>query len=60
MSANMKTKKNHLNDSIREEVEEYHFTPKNREKRRPIRNWTKAWVEHETDADEVDDFYSYR
>lgn len=56
----MKTKKNHLKDTIGEDVEEFHLTPKNRERRRPIRNWTKAWVEHETDADEVDDFYSYR
>jgi hypothetical protein len=56
----MKTKKNHLNEMVVEEPEEFHFSPKTREKRRPIRNWTKAWVEHETDADEVDDFYSYR
>jgi hypothetical protein len=26
-------------------------------KRRPIRNWTKAWIDHETEADEIDDFY---
>jgi len=26
-------------------------------KRRPIRNWTKAYVENLDDADEIDDFY---
>lgn len=53
----MKAKKTHLID--RDEEENYHDT-KNRDKRRPIRNWTKAWIEHETDADEIDDFYTYK
>lgn len=26
-------------------------------RRRPVRNWKKAWVEHQTDFDEVDDFF---
>lgn len=26
-------------------------------KKRPIRNLTKAWMEHQEDYDEVDDFY---
>jgi hypothetical protein len=54
----MKTKKNHLKDSFVEDEET--ITLKSRERRRPIRNWTKAWVEHETDADEIDDFYTHK
>lgn len=27
-------------------------------KRREIKNWKKAWVDHSDDADEVDDFYA--
>lgn len=27
-------------------------------RRRPVRNWKKAWVEHQKDYDEVDDFFS--
>lgn len=26
-------------------------------RRRPVRNWKKAWVEHQTDYDEHDDFF---
>lgn len=29
-----------------------------REKRRPIKNYKKAWEEHLDDYDEIDDFYS--
>ena len=29
-----------------------------REKRRPIKNYKKAWMEHENDYDEIDDFYA--
>ena len=28
-------------------------------KKRPIRNLTKAWMEHVDDYDEVDDFYEH-
>jgi hypothetical protein len=28
-------------------------------KKRPIRNLTKAWMEHADDYDEVDDFYEH-
>lgn len=28
--------------------------------RRPIRNYTKAWEEHQEDYDELDDFYTGR
>lgn len=28
------------------------------EKRRPVRNWKKAWSDHLDDYDEVDDFHT--
>lgn len=27
-------------------------------RRRPVRNWKKAWDVHATDYDEIDDFYN--
>ena len=27
------------------------------EKKRPIKNYTKAWIEHEDDAEDYEDFY---
>ena len=30
------------------------------QKRRPIRNWTKAYVQNQDEADAIDDFYSNR
>jgi len=26
-------------------------------KRRPTKNWTKAWIEHEDQVDELDEFF---
>jgi hypothetical protein len=27
-------------------------------KRRPVKNWTKVWEEHQSDWDEMDEFYT--
>lgn len=33
-----------------------HLVPEN--ERRPTRNWTKIWLDHSTNYDEVDAFYA--
>jgi len=53
----MKYKKNHYGTQENVDDEEY-VDMRNGAKRRPIRNWTKAYVEHLDEADEIDDFYS--
>jgi hypothetical protein len=55
----MKYKKNQYGNNEDYDDEEYSDLRKG-QKRRPIRNWKKAWVEHETEADVVDDFYTRR
>lgn len=59
----MKYKKNHYGVNETVDDEDYADLRKGN-KRRPIRNWTKAYVEHLDEADEIDDFYgnkqSYR
>lgn len=32
---------------------------KKMERKRPVKNWTKAWVEHMEEAEEIDDFYEH-
>jgi len=55
----MKNSKSRNSDENRDyEDDEYgngkkKFSPR----RRPVRNWTKAWSEHEKDYGELDDFY---
>lgn len=53
----MKYKKNHYGTREDYDDDEYADMRKG-QKRRPIRNWTKAFVEHQEEADEIDDFYS--
>jgi len=53
----MKYKKNYYGSHEDYDDEEYADIRKG-QKRRPIRNWTKAFVEHLDEADEIDDFYS--
>lgn len=53
----MKYKKNYYGSHEDYDDEEYADLRKG-QKRRPIRNWTKAFVEHLDEADEIDDFYS--
>lgn len=52
----MKYKKNHYGTHEDYDDDEYAEMRKGA-KRRPIRNWTKAYVEHLDEADEIDDFY---
>lgn len=53
----MKYKKNYYGTHEDYDDDEYADIRKG-QKRRPIRNWTKAFVEHQEEADEIDDFYS--
>ena len=50
----------HKNRDRREYDDEEDYRPakkKDSPRRRPIRNWTRAWEEHQTEVDEIDDFY---
>lgn len=50
----------HKNRDRREYDDEEDYRPakkKDSPRRRPIRNWTRAWEEHQTEADDIDDFY---
>lgn len=38
----------------------YHRESKDSRKRRPVRNWTKAFVDHQDDYEEYDDFHNHR
>lgn len=55
----MKYKKNYYGTNEKMDDED-HVELRKGTKRRPIRNWTKAYVEHLDEADEIDDFYSNR
>lgn len=48
------TKKMRFTDDDEENAE------RDSKQRRPIRNWTKAFIEHQEDYDEYDDFHKYR
>lgn len=52
----MKYKKNYYGTHEDYDDEEYADLRKG-QKRRPIRNWTKAFVEHSDEAEAIDDFY---
>lgn len=58
---NSKSRRNYsTNDQISDEWEEPIHTShkKDSHRRRPTRNWKKAWSEHQSDYDLIDDFYS--
>lgn len=60
MKNQKKFSKSHFYD---DEDESLHVSKKQlseSHRRRPIRNWTKAWVEHEEEAEEIDDFYQIK
>jgi hypothetical protein len=40
--------------------EDNYKNSKDSNKRRPVRNWTKAFVDHQEDYDEYDDFHNHR
>lgn len=42
-----------FDDEDRRQVKKQH-----QEHRRPVKNWKKAWTQHEDDFDDVDDFYT--
>lgn len=55
----MKYKKNHY--GTQEDYDDGEVSDMRKgSKRRPIRNWTKAFVEHQDDYDEYDDFHNHR
>lgn len=59
----MKPRAKRMNDKffIREFDEDYpiHTSHKKENpRRRPVRNWKKAWDVHEKNYDEIDDFYN--
>lgn len=49
------TKKMRFNDYDDEENAE-----RDTKQRRPIRNWTKMYVEHADEIDDLEDFHKYR
>ena len=53
----MKHKKNHF-DRRNDENEEVVDMRKQSHKRRPIRNWTKTWIDHADEADDLDEFHA--
>lgn len=57
----IKNRNHQLDEKYYDEYENYAAyanTKKDMRKRRPVRNWKKAWDVHETDYDEIDDFYN--
>lgn len=59
VKSNLKTIKNNLMWDDEELVENHNprLNGKKMERKRPVKNWTKAWEEHMEEADEIDDFY---
>lgn len=53
----MKHKKTWFDDY---DEENSHRGAKDENRRRPVRNWTKVFVEHQEDYDEYDDFHNHR
>lgn len=59
----MKAKAKRMNErffirEFEEEIPLHTSHKKHNPRRRPVRNWKKAWDVHATDYDEVDDFYN--
>ncbi len=56
MRNTIKAKRNlNLNEDDYEEYDQ--SKKKSQPKRRPVRNWKKAWIENEDQVDELDEFY---
>jgi len=50
--------RNEVNRQRYDDYEEYDKTKrKPQPKRRPVRNWKHAWIEHEDQVDELDEFF---
>lgn len=41
------------------EDEDYKKPKREEPRRRPVRNWKKAWDAHSTDYEDADDFYTH-
>jgi hypothetical protein len=55
----MSKSKNHAYDDYDDyDDNQYNVKKQQQSQRRQIKNWKKAWTEHENDYDEMDDFYS--
>jgi hypothetical protein len=52
----MKHKKNYF-DRRNDDEEDQVNMRKQEHKRRPIRNWTKTYIEHADEADDLDEFH---
>ena len=53
----MKYKKNYYGN--REDYDDDEYAElRAGQKKRPIRNWKKVYSDHDTEADQIDDFYS--
>lgn len=54
----MKQKKTHLQDfRTKKEIEAQGYDKKQMTHRRPIRNWTRTYEEHENEIEEIEDFH---
>ena len=53
----MKYKKNQYGTREDYDDDEYEDMRKN-QKRRPIRNWTKTFIENQNETDDIDEFHS--
>jgi len=50
--------RNEINRQRYDDYEEYDQSKKKSQpKRRPVRNWKKAWIENEDQVDELDEFF---
>lgn len=55
----MKQIKKSNHDRYDEDEDDYRpAKKKDSPRRRPVRNWTKAWKEHQKDWEEIDDFHT--
>jgi len=57
----MSKSKNHAYDDYDDYDDDEDYTrgkKLHKENRRSIKNWKKAWAQHENDYDELDDFYT--
>ena len=60
MKHNQKSRKMNDRFSDYDDEDEYPIHTSHKKdspRRRPVRNWKKAWVDHSTNFDEVDDFF---
>lgn len=57
MKHNKKKSNRYEYDDYEEDYPDHTSHKKDGPRRRPTRNWKKAWVEHATDYDEHDEFF---